>query len=442
MMRQTKRMFRTGMLIVSAVSVAALAACSGKETKTADPAVDTSKPAASEPVKLVFYNLAETVLPADQFKLYIEEPIKKKYPHISFDYIQGDTKEKTIEKLVASGVVPDIVTGGPSSLFDFMNVGLTGDMNPLISKYKFDLGRLDEQAVSFFKGYSTKGELISLPVTSDQNVLYYNKDIFDKFGVAYPKDGMTWDDAYELTKKVTRSESGVNYRGIDVQRGYLTYNQLSLPYVDQGTEKPVFNNDGWKSLFAMMQKLYAIPGNEYKNTGQDDFIKNQTLAMFASYNIIMLLKDIPKSFNWDLVTLPTFSQKPNTGLAPFPQHMLVTATSKHKDNAFHVLETMLTDDVQMARGRDAGIAPAITKQSVQEQFMKGVGFAEGKNVGAFFKLQFAAPRKGTPYDKLAITEVSNGLTAVLQGKKDINTALRDAEEQSIKKIEEEKATKK
>jgi multiple sugar transport system substrate-binding protein len=233
----------------------------------------------------------------------------------------------------------------------------------------------------------------------------------------------------------------VSYRGIDVQRGYLTYNQLSLPYIDQSTDKPIFNNDGWRSLFEMMQKVYSIPGNEYKNTGQTDFIKNQNLAMFASYNIIMLLKDAP-NLNWDLVTLPTFSQKPNTGLAPFPQHMLVTSQSKHKDDAFLVLETMLSEDVQAARGRDAGIAPALTKKAVQDQFMKGVGFAAGKNVGAFFKNDFAAPRKGTPYDKIAITEVSNSLTSVLQGKKDVNTALRDAEEQTVKKIAAEKASQK
>jgi multiple sugar transport system substrate-binding protein len=434
-------MKRAGIILLSVLPAVSLAACGGKETPVPGNQAEQPKSEARETVKLTFYNLAETVLPADQFKLYIEEPMKKKYPHISFDYIQGDTKNNTIEKLISSGIVPDIVTGGPSSLFDFMNVGLTADMTPLVDKHKFDLGQFDKQAVSFFKSYSTKGELYSLPVTTDQNVLYYNKGIFDKFGVPYPKDGMSWDQVYELAKQVSRTDGGVSYRGIDVQRGYLTYNQLSLPYIDQSTDKPIFNNDGWRSLFEMMQKVYSIPGNEYKNTGQTDFIKNQNLAMFASYNIIMLLKDAP-NLNWDLVTLPTFSQKPNTGLAPFPQHMLVTSQSKHKDDAFLVLETMLSEDVQAARGRDAGIAPALTKKAVQDQFMKGVGFAAGKNVGAFFKNDFAAPRKGTPYDKIAITEVSNSLTSVLQGKKDVNTALRDAEEQTVKKIAAEKASQK
>lgn len=425
-----------GVLFASALAVASLAGCSGKEQSAAGGNTDAAKP--KEPVTLTFFNLANTVLPEDQFKKYVEEPVKKKYPHISFKYIQGDTKDNTIEKLVSSGVVPDIVTGGPSSLFDFMNVGLTADMTPLIEKHKFDLGRFDDQSVAFFKGYSTKGELISLPVTTDQNVLYYNKDIFNKFGVPYPTDFMTWDDVYDITRKVTRNESGVNYRGIDVQRGYLTYNQMSLPYVDPKTNKAIFNNDSWKSLFATMEKLHAIPGNEYKSGGQTDFIKNQNLAMHVTYNIIMLLKDQP-NLNWDMVTMPSFAQKPKTGLAPFPQHMLVTAPSKYKDDAFLVLDTMLTDEVQTLRGRNEGIAPALKKKSVQDEFMKGVDFAAGKNVGALFKLNFAAPRIGTPYDKIGISEVSNALTSVLQGKKDTNTALREAEETVNKNIESEKA---
>jgi multiple sugar transport system substrate-binding protein len=236
-----------------------------------------------------------------------------------------------------------------------------------------------------------------------------------------------------MTKKVTRSDAGVQYKGIDFWRGYLSYNQLSQPYVTPGTFKATINNEGWKTLFEPVAKLYSIPGNEYKSGGMNTFIKDKKMAMYVTYNIIMLLKDAP-DLHWDLVTMPTFTQKPKTGVAPFPQHMLVTAQSKHKDEAFLALEVALSDEVQAARARDAGIAPALVKESVRNQFMKGVEFAAGKNVGAFFKLQSAQPRIGTPYDQLGISAVSSALTEVLQGKKDVNTALRDAEEKTDQQI--------
>ena len=79
--------------------------------------------------------------------------------------------------------------------------------------------------------------------------MYYNKDLFDRFGVPYPKDGMTWDEVYALAQKVTRTEGGVAYKGFAFQDFYLfTANQLSLSFVDGKTEKSVVNSDGWKKL--------------------------------------------------------------------------------------------------------------------------------------------------------------------------------------------------
>ena len=84
----------------------------------------------------------------------------------------------------------------------------------------------------------------------------------------------------------------------------------------------------------------------------------------------------------------------------------------------------------------------LKKQEVRDEFMKGLDFAVGKNVSAFFKLQQAQPRNITPYDVKSNTALAAALTPVLQGKKDINTGLREAEEAINKIIETEQASKK
>jgi multiple sugar transport system substrate-binding protein len=93
------------------------------------------------------------------------------------------------------------------------------------------------------------GKLYALPISILTQVMYYNKGIFDKFGVPYPKDGMTWDKTLELAKKLDREEQGQQYFGFAASPSHiLGNNQLSLPYVDIQTEKPTFLNDGWKRL--------------------------------------------------------------------------------------------------------------------------------------------------------------------------------------------------
>jgi multiple sugar transport system substrate-binding protein len=62
------------------------------------------------------------------------------------------------------------------------------------------------------KGFADGGTY-GMPVSTTSGALFHNKDLFDKFGVPYPKDGMTWDVLYELAKKMTRNEGGVQYKG-------------------------------------------------------------------------------------------------------------------------------------------------------------------------------------------------------------------------------------
>lgn len=50
-----------------------------------------------------------------------------------------------------------------------------------------------------------QGHLFALAPTFSASVLYYNKGIFDKAGVAYPTDGMTWDELFALAGKVTKT---------------------------------------------------------------------------------------------------------------------------------------------------------------------------------------------------------------------------------------------
>ena len=53
------------------------------------------------------------------------------------------------------------------------------------------------------EGIRIGDQLYGLPFRNDYYVLYYNKTLFDKAGVEYPKHDMTWDEYRELAKKMT-----------------------------------------------------------------------------------------------------------------------------------------------------------------------------------------------------------------------------------------------
>ena len=57
--------------------------------------------------------------------------------------------------------------------------------------------------------YAVDGVQYAIPFRSDFWVLFYNKDLFDAAGEAYPTNDMTWDQYAELAKKMTDKEKGI-----------------------------------------------------------------------------------------------------------------------------------------------------------------------------------------------------------------------------------------
>ena len=57
------------------------------------------------------------------------------------------------------------------------------------------------------------GKLYELPFRNDFWVIFYNKDIFDRAGVAYPTNDMTWEEYDALARKVTNTTFGSQVYG-------------------------------------------------------------------------------------------------------------------------------------------------------------------------------------------------------------------------------------
>jgi multiple sugar transport system substrate-binding protein len=107
-----------------------------------------------------------------------------------------------------------LILGGFFHLGTYTQLNLPVELDDLIKQNSLDLNSFNPVAVSSLQGFSDKGKLLGLPLYMNVSSLFYNKDLFDKFGVGYPKDGMLWDDAVELTRKLSRTDGGINYFGL------------------------------------------------------------------------------------------------------------------------------------------------------------------------------------------------------------------------------------
>lgn len=401
---------------------------------------EAPEPISEEPVTLTLY----TGMPEETFQNDFKATVAKKYPFITLERVASSTP---IAELVVANQIPDILHAAIGvGAYTFTDLDVLIDLAPFIRKHQFDLGRINERAVAATRAVFG-GDMLMLPFASNNSVLYYNKSIFDKFGVDYPTDGMSWEEIIALARQVSREDNGVTYRGLHyVPSTLIDYNQLSLSLVDGATERALVNSDGWRTYFNTMKQIHEIPGNEITNETYDAatglWLNEQTLAMIVIQNIIPAASDAEKEgLDWDVVTMPSFTQHPDTMHQMSASGLGIATSSEHPEQAFLAIMQILSDDEQHHRHANLG-SPAVLNTIRKEDFGTGYERLQGKNAAAFVKHEFAYPREHfTRYDPKAVAIMNTKFRDIVVDGKDVNTALREAEEEINLMVEQERQTR-
>jgi len=427
-----------------------VAACAQKEVKTGSapteaPAAASSQQAVEEEkeqIELTIFKYGGVTLTQTEVETYFA-PVEKKFPHIQIkllDIPEGDP----IEPLLTAGTIPDLIFGG--SYGELKEKDLLADLAPLKAKYGYDESRLKPEVVSAIN-QSSEGN--QFPFSINLPVIYVNKDIFDRFNVPYINELKTWDEIIDIAKKLTRSDDGVNYIGIDLTPSKLG-SSLSLDLIDPVTEKAAVTNEAWTKVFQTIKKLYDIPGfvqgDDYRHDDKDDvFYVDRNLAMY-SHNLAQLvgpLEELRKqgvTLNWDFAPHPNFEEALGTSLKINVHRFGVTKGGAHQEEAYQVLNYLLSDEVQRLVSRNGRVS-VLNDPELEKEYGADIEVLKGKTIENIFK---ATPR---PLSNEHVNErkVSKYLTEAasdiaLKGA-DVNTALRTAEEKINKDLETLKNTK-
>lgn len=442
-------MLSTMLSLVMLFSV--LAACSGGNSGGAEPsaspsaasetegsAAPTGKPEELE-ADLTWFGLASQEAFQDQYGQYL----KQKFPKVNITYI-NQTEEQRLEQVIASGTQIDMYLTSAGELWeDYMPANLALDLSELIEKHGVDMSVIEP---AYMDQVSVEGKPYMLPISDNKFVIYYNKDIFDRFGVKYPWDGMTWDDALELSKQLTRNEGGKQYIGLWMSpKHYIRVAQNSAGLVDPETNKATVNNDEWKFIFDnIFYKFSRDPGFQ-RSANEDwlshgDFNKDFLIGMYVYTSVWMHAADTSLAMNWDIAAVPTFKELPGINTQTYATYAGITATSKNQDVAMEILKYLVSEEYQTIMSKRGMITP-LTTQSVRDVAFADYSFADSKNIKALY---YGKPAKGrviTEFDELVIEEAFDKdiVREIAKGKLDVNTALRRAEETANRLIQEQLA---
>lgn len=380
----------------------------------------------------------------------IEDKLKAEGKNITVNWIQGSADSVSLQELNASGVVPDIIYSsiGVSAL---QELDMVEPIDDYMKIYEMDTSLIDPSVMSLLRSYDEKGSVIGVPTFADTFTLFYNKEIFDMFGVPYPTDNMTWDETIELAKKLTGERNGVQYRGLEI--GYnnsvssdslAPLKEITSNFVDPETDEVLLTKDpDITRYFELMKKFYSIPGlYERDPEKQASFYASGTAAMLVSWPTYMewgISEEVRANTN--AVFAPIWGGE-DQFTAPTQAHMFImNKYSENKDAAFQWMKEEVSEDIQKYFSAN-GFPTVLKSPEVIATFGSEKDIYEGQNVKAYFpeNARILEGRK-SQYQKLAEDFIVEKLSEFANSDMNIAEFLRKVEEELTIMIDEEKLKK-
>jgi multiple sugar transport system substrate-binding protein len=297
------------------------------------------------------------------------------YPNITVkvETAPYDTYFTKLQTLVASNTAPDVYELNYENFVSYASKGVLQDLTPLAAADKtFEKSIFYPRA---YNAFSQNGKQYGLPESFSDVVLYYNKDLFDKAGVAYPNDSWTWKDEIAAAQKLTDPKTGVwgTYQPVQFFEFYKMIAQNGGAMFDASGKPTVNSPQNVEALKFMLDKFntYKVSPGEADLSSQPDsdtaLFKDGKLAMWRTgIWVFGALKDVP--FKWDIALEPGNTTKAHQF---FSNGVVVNSKTAQADAAWKWVR-FFTSSTEAAKIRVAASweLPALTDQSLFDSYLK------------------------------------------------------------------------
>ena len=219
-----------------------------------------------------------------------------------------------LEAAATGGKAPDVFWLNVLHLDSYVEGGILADMTDAIGGSDIN----DSFPEALVNNYVRVGKNYAVPKDFDTNALWYNKEIFDKAGVAYPTDDMTYEDLVKTAEdlKAAGLDDGVYpfacpvdfqtwyYQTVYANGGYI----LNDDKTETGYDDPK-TQEGIQCWIDMIDKELSPSAAALAETSADAMFEGgQTAMNFAgSYMVPEYAGNDAIADKIDCVEIPTFN---------------------------------------------------------------------------------------------------------------------------------------
>lgn len=291
-------------------------------------------------------------------------------PDIVVEWTNSNEYAQKLLVMTAAGTGPDVAYIFHPWVEPFAAQGIFLDLGPLIKRDTAAL-RPDDFFPGTVASNSYKGKIYALPTWMASSGTYFNKQIFDEAGVAYPDQSWTWNDLVANGKKLARVDANNKLTQFAFTPDGYSFNWSTGPLIwvwSNGAD--LIGEDETRFLLGSPRARQAL-GYYY------DVIFQQNIAVTPAdhgqasfwerfFNGTVAIWDSPSwnntylanvKFAWDAA--PTL-KSPFTGQRAAFVHTrghAIPVSSKHPEEAWRLVKFLSSPEVQAMWAQQRGYQP-------------------------------------------------------------------------------------
>jgi len=304
-----------------------------------------------------------------------------RHPGIRIQFIKTNEGSK-VETMIAGGDAPDIVNVGMDRVHYYVRAGVLRDLAPFMTPQdRADLASFFPVCAAPFR----RGDSVyALPWGCVPFILFYNRNLFDKYGVPYPTPDWTWEDYRRAARALTHDLDG---DGITDEFGasFAQWQEGYYCWIYQNGGR-VLTPDGRRATFddpkvveaveflrRLTREDRVIPTdvNRGRATGTGLFEANRMAMHGPTGSFYIPTYREYDRVDWDIASVPAGPSGRGTMVAPLA--FGVSSQSRHPREAWLLVRFLSSSEGQQILADSGLFVPCRRDVALSDRFLKAPG---------------------------------------------------------------------
>lgn len=352
--------------------------------------------------------------------------------HVNIMHIPDKYFQK-MHALLAANLAPDVMFLNNIQFPVYASNNAFMDLSPFLQSSTV------LQAKDFYpqtlEGFKWENQIQGIPRDASNLVFFYNKDLFDQAGIAYPTADWDWEAFLATAQKLTKDNDG---DGVPEQFGVSAHERnyflFWFPYVWSAggdifdTQRKSFTLGepaalkGLQRAADLRHKHHVAPTRAQAGslTMSQMFMKGK-LAMILNGCWAMPLYRKEVDFRWDIAPFP--KGEAGSVVDADASGWVISKKTQQPENAWKLVEFLASKKASEAFTRPGLIIPARKDVAASEVFLRP---GEAPEHGHYFldALATGKPMPAIPYWNAVIEKVNQALEPLWDGRSTAKEALQ------------------